>query len=213
MAVTATVGQALRRVPILPLYFLALIPALWLLYDALNGRLGADPVRELEHGLGIWAFRFMMATLAVTPMRDWTGLNLLRFRRFLGLTTFYYAIMHLAVYLVLDRQLAWTEIVVDLTRRPYVIAGTAALLLLTPLALTSTNWAIRRMGSRNWQALHRLAYPAAIFMVLHYLWLVKSWTLEPLAYAAGMAVLLALRWNKRVSTRHRAGRSGPAPAG
>lgn len=197
-------NRLLKRVPVLPLYLVALLPGAWLLFEALTGRLGADPMRGLEHGLGLWTFRFMMAALIVTPLREYGGVNLIRFRRFCGLTAFYYALFHLSVYLLLDRQLAWAEIGADLYKRPYIIFGMTAFLLLVPLAATSTDWSVRRMGAHAWRRLHKLAYPAAILMVLHYLWLVKSWTLEPLAYAAGMLVILSARLMPRLKAPSRA---------
>ena len=183
----------LKLPPVLPLYFLALVPGVWLLWRGLNGQLGADPMRVLEHGLGLWSLKFMLAALAVSPLRRFTGFNLLRYRRMLGLTAFYYALAHLSVYLLLDRQLAWAEIGGDLYKRPYIIFGMAAFLLILPLAITSNGYSIRRLGAAAWQKLHRLAYPAAVLMILHYLWLVKSWTLEPLTYAALTALVLGTR--------------------
>ncbi|MEM7463709.1 MAG: protein-methionine-sulfoxide reductase heme-binding subunit MsrQ, partial [Pseudomonadota bacterium] len=118
---------------------------------------------------------------------------LIRFRRMLGLSAFYFAIIHLSVYLLLDRQLAWGEIGADLYKRPYIIFGMSAFLLLVPLALTSTDRAIRKLGALTWRKIHRLAYPAAVLMILHYLWLVKSWTMEPLTYAFLTAVILGIR--------------------
>jgi methionine sulfoxide reductase heme-binding subunit len=203
MPIADHINQRLKLVPVLPLYFAALVPAAWLLYRGLAGQLGADPMRGLEHGLGLWALRFMMAALAVTPLRQISGISLLRFRRFLGLTAFYYVILHFSTYLLLDRQLAWGEIGADLIRRPYIIFGMTAFVLLVPLAATSTDSAVRRLGALAWRNLHRLAYPAAILMVLHYLWLVKSWTFEPLAYAAAMFVILALRLLPKQQTRTR----------
>ncbi len=197
---------ALKRVPVLPLYFVALIPGVWIFYLALTGQAGADPMRALEHGLGIWSLRFMLATLAVTPLMRWPGLRLLRFRRMLGLTVFWYALAHLVVYVVLDRQFYWSAILGDIVKRPYIIFGMTAFVLLLPMAATSFDGAVRRLGATAWRNLHRLAYPVGILMILHYLWLVKRWTGEPLTYAAIMAVLLALRFlPKKRSGARRAG--------
>jgi sulfoxide reductase heme-binding subunit YedZ len=187
------VNQALKRVPVLPLYFLALIPAAPLFWSALSGGGGADPVRTLETGLGSWALKFMLASLAVTPLRERAGLNLLRFRRMIGLTAFFYAALHFGVWLVFDRHLQWAQIAVDLTKRPWIIAGMTALLMLLVMAVTSNDRMVARLGAMRWRAIHRLAYPAAVAIILHYLWLVKSWTAEPLAYAAITALLLGYR--------------------
>jgi len=211
MAATLTavdrVNDALKRVPVLPLYFVALVPAVWTFYQALTGQLGADPMRALEQGLGLWALRFMLAVLAVTPLMRWTKLRLLRFRRMLGLTVFYYAIIHLSVYLALDQQFYWGAILRDLIKRPYIIFGMTAFVMLVPMAATSTDGMVRRLGTLAWRNLHRLAYPAGILMVLHYLWLVKSWTTGPLTYAAIMAILLGLRLVPKSGRRSGAGRT------
>jgi sulfoxide reductase heme-binding subunit YedZ len=186
-------NAALKRVPVLPLYFVALVPAVWLIWLAFTGGLGADPVKALEQGLGLWAFRFMLAVLAVTPLRQFANLNLLRFRRMLGLTVFWYVLIHFSVWLALDRQFIWSDIIPDLYKRPYIVVGMLALLALIPMAITSNDTMVRRMGAMAWRNLHRLAYPAGGLMALHYLWLVKSWTAEPLTYAGLMFLLLGLR--------------------
>lgn len=184
---------ALRRVPVWPLYLFGFAPAAWYLWLGVMNRLGADPVRALEHEYGLLALQLLIAALVVTPLRDLTRINLLRFRRGMGLMAFYYAALHLAVWLALDRQFAWTRVLGDLTRRPYVILGMAAFLMLVPLALTSNDRALRRLGGMRWRRLHRLAYPATALAAIHFVWLVKAWPLEPLAYAAGVAALLLYR--------------------
>jgi sulfoxide reductase heme-binding subunit YedZ len=200
---TDNANQALKRVPVLPLYFLALVPAALLFWSALSGGGGADPVRALETGLGAWALKFMLASLAVTPLRERAGLNLLRFRRMIGLTAFFYAMLHFSVWIVFDRHLQWAQIAVDLTKRPWIMVGMAALLMLLALAVTSNDRMVARLGAVRWRAIHRLAYPAAVAIILHYLWLVKSWTAEPLAYAAITALLLGYR----LLPKQRSGRS------
>jgi sulfoxide reductase heme-binding subunit YedZ len=177
-----------------PLVFLlCLTPFALLLWRALAGGLGPNPVEEVIHVTGSWALRLLLATLAVTPLRRLTGWPwLVRFRRMLGLFVFFYAALHFSAYLVLDRALVWDDIVADLTERPYIMVGFAALVLLVPLAATSTRGWVRRLG-RRWQTLHRAVYVIAVLGVLHFLWLVKADTLEPLIDGAVLALLLAFR--------------------
>jgi sulfoxide reductase heme-binding subunit YedZ len=173
-----------------------LVPLLLLGLGAceLAGRsLGPDPVETLLRELGWWAVTLLVAGLAVTPVRHWLKqAPLLRLRRPLGLWGFTCALLHFTVYLVLDRQLAWTEILKDLSKRPYIMVGFAAVLLLLPLAATSTAWAMRKLG-RRWQKLHRLAYATAILGVLHFLLQVKKDLTEPLIYAGVLGALLGWR--------------------
>ncbi len=169
-----------------------------------SGALGADPVAEVEHRLGLWALRFLMITLAITPLRQITGQPaLLRLRRMLGLYAFAYATLHFSAYLVLDLRGYWAQIFEEIVKRPYITVGFAAWLLLLPLAITSTQAAIRRLG-RNWARLHRLVYAIAVLAVLHFWWLVKSDIREPAMYAGILAVLLGWRIWKRVSVRRTA---------
>jgi sulfoxide reductase heme-binding subunit YedZ len=167
--------------------------------------LGADPVAAIEHQLGLWALRLLLATLAVTPLRQLLKQPLLvRFRRLLGLWAFAYACLHFSAYLVLDLRGWWTQIVAEVVKRPYITVGFAAWLLLVPLAATSTRGSMRRLG-RNWGRLHRLVYAVAVLAVLHFWWVVKSDFREPLLYAAILAVLLGWRIAWRI--RH----AVPAP--
>lgn len=193
MSVVDRINGALRHVPVGPLYLLGFAPAAIYFWLALQNRLGADPVKALEHEYGLLALQLLIAALAVTPLRELTRVNLLRFRRWLGLMAYYYVLMHVTVWLVLDRQLAWPQVVEDLTKRPYIILGMAAAILLTPLALTSSNAALRRVGPLVWRRVHRLAYPATALAAAHFVWLVKAWPLEPLLYAAAVAALLGYR--------------------
>lgn len=192
---------AVPHVPKLALYPIGLIPAAWLFYQGVNDNLGADPMRYLEQALGLWALRFLVATLAVTPLRQLLGINLLRYRRALGLLTFYYAALHLTTYLVLDQGLDLGAIGADIVKRPYITIGMATFVVLVPLAVTSNNAAIRRLGGQAWARLHRLVYPAAIGAVLHFLLVVKSWPPEPLVYTAIVLVLLAYRLARSVHRR------------
>ena len=190
---------------------LALAPLAWLSWQfwqvASNAdidALGADPVAEVEHRLGLWALRLLLLTLAITPLRQLTGQPvLLRFRRMLGLYAFAYASLHFAAYLALDLRGYWTQVFEEIAKRPYITVGFAAWLLLLPLAITSTTGWIRRLG-RNWTRLHKLVYAIGVLAVLHFWWLVKSDIREPLLYASILAVLLGWRAWKAVSRRRTA---------
>jgi len=192
------------------LHLLAATPAAWLAWQVNevartgSNALGADPVAEIEHFLGLWALRLLMLTLAITPLRQLTGQSgLVRFRRMLGLWTFAYATLHLSAYLVLDLRGYWTTIFEEIAKRPYITVGFTAWLLLLPLAITSTTGWIRRLG-RNWVRLHKLVYAIGVLAVLHFWWLVKSDIREPALYAAILAVLLGWRVVKAWRTRRAA---------
>ena len=167
--------------------------------------LGANPIEELIHRLGKWGLNFLLITLAVTPARRLTGWGwLLRFRRMLGLFAFFYVLMHFLAYAGLDQRFGLAAIVEDIVERPYITVGITALLLLFPLALTSTRGMMRRLGGR-WQKLHRLVYLIGILGVWHFYWQVKLDTLEALIYAGLLAVLLAFRLVDRWRRRQRPG--------
>ena len=194
MAITRTarqVNDVVQRVPRWLVYALGLVPALAYLTLGVLDQLGADPMRALEQELGEWALRFLIAGLFVTPLRQLTGVNLLRYRRAIGLLAFYYAVLHLTVYTGLDQGLDWAAIWADIVKRPYITVGMGSFVLLVPLALTSNNASIRRLGSEAWNRLHKLVYVAAAGGALHYVLLVKSWPLEPLVYATIVTGLLA----------------------
>ena len=193
-----------------PLLFVAcLLPLAWLLCGAfglLGVSLGADPVKKLEHELGLRALQLLLLTLLITPLRHLLNLtHLPRLRRMLGLFAFFYALLHFTVYLSLDLEFNFGAFFKDVAKRPYITIGLAALLLLIPLAVTSTNKMMRRLG-RRWQKLHRLVYPIAILAVWHFWWQVKRDIREPLIYAAILALLLGYRI---VRARLKAARSKP----
>ena len=170
---------------------------MWSVAKTGSNALGADPVAEIEHRLGLWALRLLLLTLAITPLRQLTGWNVLvRFRRMLGLYAFAYATLHFAAYLGLDLRGYWMQVFEDITKRPYITVGFLAWLLLVPLAITSTTGWIKRLG-RNWARLHTLVYAVAVLAVLHFWWLVKSDIREPALYAGIAALLLGWRIWKR----------------
>ncbi|OAE46902.1 MULTISPECIES: protein-methionine-sulfoxide reductase heme-binding subunit MsrQ [Agrobacterium] len=174
------------------LYVIGLAPGVWYFYLAATGGLGFNPVKDFEHLLGIWALRFLCLGLLVTPLRDLFNLNLIAYRRALGLIAFYYVLAHFTVYLVLDRGLVFSSIAGDILKRPYIMFGMAGLIMLLPLALTSNRWSIRKLGSR-WNTLHKLVYLVLIVGVLHFVLARKSITLEPMFYISTMVVLLGYR--------------------
>jgi methionine sulfoxide reductase heme-binding subunit len=185
-----------------PLVFAAcLYPALHLLAGAFGVAgvsLGADPVAVMLHTCGKWTLNFLMITLAMTPLRDLTGsLIWLRFRRMFGLFAFFYVLLHLTVYLVLDQDGNFGALWQDIVKRPYITIGMLGLLLLVPLTLTSTAKSQRRLG-RRWTRLHRLVYVVAVLGVWHFWWQVKKDVREPLIYVCGLAILLGYRlWKER----------------
>jgi methionine sulfoxide reductase heme-binding subunit len=178
-----------------PLVFAAsLAPLAWLSWGAWQGRLGANPIETITHSTGLWTLRFMLITLAVTPVRWLTGRNdLIRVRRMLGLFAFFYGSLHLLTYVWLDQFFDWSAIVKDVAKRPFITAGFSAYVSLVPLALTSTAGMIRRLGGRAWRRLHRLAYAAAALGVIHYWWLVKADIRPPRNYAIVLAIILLTR--------------------
>jgi len=177
------------------IYVVGMLPAVWYFYLGITDQLGADPQNTLERILGLWALRFLILSLAVTPLRRLGGPNLIRYRRTLGLLAFYYASLHLTVYLLLDQGLDLAAIWADIVKRPYITVGMFAFVILVPLAVTSNNAMIRRLGARAWQRLHKLVYVATAAAAIHFVMLVKSWwTPEPAIYATLVAALLLMRF-------------------
>jgi sulfoxide reductase heme-binding subunit YedZ len=178
-----------------PVVFTAcLLPLAWLAGEAATGGLGANPIEATNRFLGDWALRFLLISLAVRPLRDvlsWPAV--IRFRRMLGLFAFFYAVLHVTSYVGLDQFFHWGEIWADIRKRAFITVGLATLLLLTPLAMTSTKGMVKRLGAGRWQRLHTLVYPAAILATLHFFMMVKADVREPLAYAAILACLLGYR--------------------
>jgi sulfoxide reductase heme-binding subunit YedZ len=174
-------------------YWLGAAPGAWAFYLAFTDQLGADPVKTLERLLGLWALRFLVIGLAVSPLRRLGGPSLLRYRRAFGLLAFFYAALHLSVYIVLDQSLDLLAVWNDILKRPYITVGMIAFTILIPLAVTSNNAMIRRLGAEGWRRLHRWVYAAAALGAIHFLLVVKSWPPEPLIYTALVAALLAFR--------------------
>jgi sulfoxide reductase heme-binding subunit YedZ len=189
------VNGFVRKLPTWAIYILYLLPVPWLLYLAQTGGLGVEPIKELEHELGQIALQLLIIGLAITPLRRHIGLNFLKFRRAFGLLAFTYVSLHLLVWLVLDVGII-SQIWADIIKRPYITIGMAGFLCLVPLALTSNNYSVRKLGPK-WRTLHKLTYLAVVLGGVHFIWLVKGFQLEPLIYMAVILGLLALRLPKR----------------
>ncbi|MFD1795225.1 sulfite oxidase heme-binding subunit YedZ [Paracoccus aurantiacus] len=168
------------------------LPLALLVFDTFNGGLGVDPVRDIEHRLGRTALYFLIATLAATPIRKLLRINATHLRRAIGLLSFSYACLHITAWMVFDMGLLWPQMLKDVIKRPYLIFGMAAFVILLLLALTSNRFSIRRLGIR-WQQIHKLIYPAAVLASLHWLWALKLWTGWPLFCAGAILLLLSLR--------------------
>jgi sulfoxide reductase heme-binding subunit YedZ len=178
------------------LFILCLLPLVWLTYKALFIGLGANPIEKISRYTGDWTLRLLLITLAVTPLRILAGVSLVKYRRMLGLFTFFYVSLHFGNWLVIDNFFDVDSMLKDVIKHPYVTVGFAAFVLLVPLAVTSTNAMIKRLG-KNWKRLHQSVYAIAVLGVLHYLWLVKADNREPLIYIVILVALLAVRvWDQ-----------------
>jgi sulfoxide reductase heme-binding subunit YedZ len=195
--VTAVLRSALQHRSAKPvLWLLCVLPFAWLVWGAANDALGANPAEYLIRATGDWTLRLLCMTLAITPLRVMFGLpELAKLRRMLGLFTYFYVVLHLFCYSWLDMGLAWDDIAADIAKRPFILVGFSAFVLLTPLALTSFSRAIRSLGAKRWQWLHRLVYGVAVLAVLHFFWMRagKHNFAEVWVYAAVLFALLAFR--------------------
>jgi sulfoxide reductase heme-binding subunit YedZ len=178
-----------------PAVFVALLtPFLVMAFEAITGGLSANPIQDVLHRSGRWGLRILLLSLTITPLKRLFGWSvLMRFRRMVGLFAFFYLVLHFSIYVGLDRFFSFAEIVEDIAVRPFITVGFSALVLLVPLAVTSTKKQIKRLGGKRWTRLHRLVYPAAIGGVIHYLWAVKLDTREPVIYAVVLVILFSLR--------------------
>jgi len=198
-AITDILNRGARRVPTWALYIAGAIPLIWIVGQLFTGGLGVDPVKAMEQQVGRTGLKFLVVGLAITPLRSFAGINLIRFRRALGLLGFFYILAHLLIWLLLDIQLLWGQIGADIVKRPYITIGMAAFTMLLPLAITSNNFSLRRMGAAAWRQLHKLTYFAVVAGGVHYVMVVKGWQLQPFVYLAIILALLALRlkWPRR----------------
>ena len=188
-------SSQLARTVLKPVVFAAALgPLAWLVYNAFLGDLGANPIETITNSTGIWTLRFIVITLAITPVRWLTKWNpIITFRRMIGLFAFFYGTIHFSIYFVLDRSLMFDGLWEDIVKRPYITVGFTGFVLMIPLALTSTKGWIRRLGGQRWNLLHKLVYITAVLGVVHYLWKVKLDVTDPLIYMAIVAALLLVR--------------------
>jgi methionine sulfoxide reductase heme-binding subunit len=193
------------------LYVTAVLPCAWIVFVLATDRVDGDQVKFIQHTTGLTVLVSVFLTLSVTPLRRLTGWHeVIRTRRLIGLTAFWYALLHVLTYIVFDQSLSVADITEDVAKHPWVLVGFASFLMLVPLAVTSTNGWIRRLGGKRWRRLHSLVYPVAVGGVLHFLWLVKKDVRTPLYFAAVLAVLLALRYWVYLTSRQAPARaSGP----
>jgi len=190
------INRGLSKVPAWPLYILALVPPVWFFWLGQTGGLGPEPIKALEHEIGELALKLLIVVLAITPLRNMSGVNLVKFRRALGLVAFFYVVLHLLVWLVLDVGVL-SRIWADILKRPYITVGMAGFLLLIPAAVTSNNWSIRRLGPKRWKRVHQVTYAAAILGAVHFIMVQKVWEAEPLVYLVVIAALLSTRLDWR----------------
>ena len=189
-----TQPQAIRRVIKPAVFLLCLGPLGWLVYNAVWGDLGANPVETITNTTGIWTLRLLAITIAITPLRWLTKWNpIINFRRMIGLYAFFYGTIHFLIYFILDRSLIFDDLWEDIVKRPYITVGFTAFMLMVPLAITSTKGWIRRLGGKRWNLLHKLVYVSVALGVVHYWWKVKLDVTNPMYYAAIVAALLGAR--------------------
>jgi sulfoxide reductase heme-binding subunit YedZ len=210
-----TSGELTRWVVKPVVFFALLVPAAWLLWDGLSGNLSANPIEDVTHRTGRWGLTILLVTLAVTPIMRLSGWSqLIRLRRMIGLFAFFYVALHFATYIVLDQFFSFADVADDVLNRPYITVGFTSFVLLIPLALTSTKGMVKRLGGRTWARLHKLVYVAAAGGVLHFLWLVKADTRDPILYGGALVLLLGARLERRrgKSRRGKEGqRAGSSP--
>ncbi len=200
MSAVDTVNSACRKVPVWPLYVVGLLPIPGLFMMAATGQLGVEPIEALEHRYGMLALQLLVAGLAVSTIRRFVGVNLIRFRRAIGLLAFYYVLAHVAVWLFLDVR-SVEAVWLDIMKRPYITVGMLGLLCLIPLAATSNDWSCRTLGA-GWRKLHRLTYPAVSLSCLHFVMMSKGMQVEPFAYLGVALALIAMRyWPVRLRWR------------
>ncbi|RJE82102.1 protein-methionine-sulfoxide reductase heme-binding subunit MsrQ [Paracoccus onubensis] len=186
-------NDLLRRLPVWAVWLAGLLPLALLIFDTFAGNLGIDPVRDIEWRLGKTAFYFLIGGLAVTPLLRITGISLMKFRRAIGLLCFTYAVLHVSSWISMEMGFLWSQMAKDVVKRPYLIFGMLSLLILIPLAVTSNNLSIRRMGGQSWRNLHKLVYLAGPLVALHWIWALKVFPVTPGFWLLVILLLLGAR--------------------
>lgn len=196
------INTALRKVPAWALYILLTLPIPVLFYSAATGGMGVEPINALEREMGELALKLIILGLAITPLRKYLKLNLLKFRRAIGVMAFVYVAVHLGIWVVLDMSLRFEQMWSDIWKRPYITIGMVAFIAMIPLAVTSNNLSLRKMGGAAWRKLHKLVYPIAVLGAVHYIMVQKVWEVEPMVYLVVILALLAARvkWAPKVRT-------------
>ena len=200
------INSAIRLVPAWIIYIIGFLPAIYWFYLAVTFQFGPEPQIALEHALGEFALQLLILSLLITPLRDMVGLQLIKYRRAIGLMAFYYVLLHVTAYLILDHQVQWVgwdAVIKDITKRPYIIMGVVSLLILIPLAVTSNNPAIRKIGPVLWKRIHWLTYPAIVLGAAHFVMLKKIWEIEPIIYFTIASLLVLYRFVPKTMLSHR----------
>lgn len=190
---TSFLNTTFRKIPAWLIYVISAAWAAWLFYLGLTGGLGVEPINALEREYGEVALKLIVVGLIITPLRNYAGINLLKFRRAIGVSAFFFVLAHFLVWAVLDVQ-SVARVWEDILKRPYITVGMVGFALMIPLAVTSNNFLLCKLGAATWRQLHKLTYPIAVLGAVHYLWLVKGFQLEPLVYLGVILGLLALRF-------------------
>ncbi|AGI65802.1 putative ferric reductase-like transmembrane protein [Octadecabacter antarcticus 307] len=189
-----TINTYARKIPTWALYLLLVIPIPYLFYSAATGGMGIEPINALEREMGDLTLKLIIVGLAVTPLRKYLKLNLLKFRRAIGVMAFVYVVVHLGIWVVLDMSLRWEQMWGDIWKRPYITIGMAAFLMMIPLVITSNNLSLRKIGGAAWRKLHKLVYLIAVLGAVHFIMVQKVWEVEPLLHLAVILALLATRY-------------------
>ncbi|MBU2992076.1 protein-methionine-sulfoxide reductase heme-binding subunit MsrQ [Octadecabacter sp. 1_MG-2023] len=196
-----TLNTAARKVPAWVLYILLTLPIPFLFYSAATGGMGVEPINALEREMGELSLKLIIFGLLITPLRKYLKLNLLKFRRAIGVMAFVYVAVHLGIWVVLDMSLRFDQMWSDIWKRPYITIGMVAFIAMIPLAVTSNNLSVRKMGGMAWRKLHKLVYPIAVLGAVHFIMVQKVWEVEPMVYLAVVVALIGTRYVPSIKAR------------